>query len=116
MSFKGISAKFGIDSNDFEREVVNVVNGVMLGKTNNVGTVTLTANQDTTTVTVPPGLIGESTVIIFSPNTLNAAKALTHNGTGSMYVSSRDVLNNQFTINHQNNGETDRSFSYVFIG
>lgn len=116
MSYRALAARFGPESTDFDRDVVQVVNGVMLGKTNNTGAVTLTANQSTTTVTVAAGLIGEDSVILFSPTTLNAAKALTHNGTGSMYVSARDVLNNTFTISHQNNAQTDRSFLYVFIG
>lgn len=113
MSYRALAARFGVKTTDFERDVVQVVNGVMLGKTNNTGTVTLTANQATTTVTVASGLIGQDSVILFSPTTANAA---TEYAAGSMYVSTRDVLNNQFTITHVNNAQADRTFSYVFIG
>ena len=113
MSYRALAARFGPESTDFDRDVVQVVNGIMLGKTNNIGTITLAANQATTTVTVASGLIGESSVILFSPTTANAANEY---GAGTLYVSARDVLNNQFTITHVNNAQTDRTFSYVFIG
>lgn len=112
-SFKLISARFSATTTDLEREIVTVANGAMLGKTNNTGTVTLTANAVSTVVSMAPGLIGPDTVFLFSPTTANAAAEF---GGGSMYVSARSVPNSTFTITHANNAQTDRTFSYVFIG
>lgn len=91
----------------------NVTNGVLNGKTNNTGSVTLDANSATTTVTEASGRIGPDTVILFMPTTANAA---TEAGAGSIYVSSRNVASNTFTITHANNAQTDRAFKYVLIG
>lgn len=95
------------------RRVVKVVNNIMQGKTNNIGSLTLTANSATTTVTEAKGRIGQNTVILLAPTTTNAA---TEFGAGTIYVSGRDVANNQFTITHVNNAQTDRIFNYVLIG
>jgi len=95
------------------RVMARTINGVMQGKTNNTGTVTLTASSATTTVTEASNRIGEETVILFMPTTANAA---TEFGAGSMYVSSRSVANNTFTITHANNAQVDRTFYYVLVG
>jgi hypothetical protein len=95
------------------RKIIRVVAGIMQGKTNNTGTVTLTPNNATTTVVEAQGRIGQDTIILFMPTTANAA---TEYGAGSMYVSSRSVSSNTFTITHGNNAQTDRIFSYVLIG
>lgn len=112
MSFDGVPNHM-LDTNDWLRRVARVVNSLLLGKTNNVHSVTLTASQASTTVTLAAGLLGKDTVILFSPITANAAAEI---GNGTMYLSSRDVLNNTFTVTHANNAQTDRTFSYVLIG
>lgn len=98
---------------DALRRVGQVVNSIMLGKTNNISftPVTLTANDTTTTVTESAGRLGENTLIIFSPTTANAATAMT-----KIYVSSRDVENKQFTITHDNTADVDRTFNYILVG
>lgn len=101
------------DLKEWLRRCVRVINGIMQGKTNNTGSVTLTANAATTVVTESEGRIGQNTVILFSPTTANAA---TEFGAGTLYVSARDVINNTFTITHVNNAQTDRTFKYVLIG
>jgi hypothetical protein len=93
------------------RRIALVVNGMMQGKTNNTGTVTLTDNSATTTVTFAAGQIGQSTVIHFTPTTSNAAGALS-----GLYVSSRDVANNTLTLTHANTATVDRTFDYTLIG
>lgn len=93
------------------RRIARVVNQAMQGKTNNTGTVTLTANATSTTVSEAPNRLGEETVILFMPTTANAAAAMTN-----VYVSSRSVANNTFTITHANTATTDRVFNYVLIG
>lgn len=93
------------------RQTKNVVNGLMQGKSNNYGTVTLTANAGSTTVTESSGRISSTAVILFMPTTSNAAIAAQ-----TMYVSSTSPLSNTFTITHANNAQTDKTFRYVLIG
>lgn len=96
----------------------SVVTRIMNGKTNNTGSVTLTENSATTSVTVAYGTIGIDTVILFMPTTANAA---TEFGAGSMYVSARSVstspsTSSTFTLTHVNNAQTDRTFKYILVG
>lgn len=95
------------------RRLINVVQGVMQGKTNNTDTVTLTANTGTTVVSVAEGRLGQSTFIAFMPTTATAA---TEFGAGTMYVSARSISGNTFTITHTNGASVDRIFYYVLIG
>ena len=90
-----------------------VVNGLMQGKSNNYGSVTLTANAGSTTVTEAPNRISSTCVILFMPTTANAAAEV---GAGTMYVSATAPLTNQFTITHANNAQTDRTFRYIIVG
>ena len=85
----------------------------MQGKTNNTGTVTLSASAASTIKTEVNGRIGQYTQILFFPTTANAATEL---AAGAMYVSARSVANNTFTITHANNAQTDRIFNYALIG
>jgi hypothetical protein len=90
-----------------------VVNGLMQGKSNNYGSVTLTANAASTTVTEAPNRISSTSVILFMPTTANAASEI---GAGTMYVSSTSPANNTFTIAHANNAQTDRTYRYIIVG
>ncbi len=101
------------DPVEWLRKTVSVVNGMMRGRTNNYGTVTLTANSATTTVTLSKDRISIYSVIVFMPTTANAA---TEFGAGTMYVSATAPGSNTFTITHVNNAQTDRSFRYAIIG
>jgi hypothetical protein len=103
--------KHNPDPIEWLRRTEPVVNGLMQGKSNNYGTVTLTANAASTTVTEAPNRISSSCVILFMPTTSNAAVA-----NQTMYVSNRDPANNQFTITHANNAQSDKTFRYVIIG
>lgn len=93
------------------RKVIRVLSGMMQGKTNNTGSLTLTANSATTTITFPPNKIGQFTVVTLQPTTSNAAGALS-----SLYVSSRSVANHTVTFTHANTASTDRVFNYVLTG
>lgn len=95
------------------RRIARVTNSLLQGKSNNTGTVTLTASAGTTVVSLAAGRLGNSTVIVFDPTTANAAS---EQAAGTMYVSSRDVTNAQFTITHANAVSTDRTFRYALIG
>lgn len=92
------------------RRVTDAVNRCIDGKTNNTGSVTLTASATSTTVTLAAGRLGPDTVILFTPTTANAASALSE-----MYYST-DPDNNQFTIMHSSTVDVDKTFDYVVVG
>lgn len=88
------------------RQVAEVVRGLMDGKSNNVGTVTLASGTSTT---LTDARIGYDSVIIFSPLTSNAAGFL-----GGLYVSARNQ--GSATLTHASNSASDRNYAYVVIG
>lgn len=90
------------------RAVAEVVNGMMNGKTNNTGTVTLRQSQTTTVIT--DERIGYASVILFMPTTADAADEMAH---GHMYVSSRGK--GTATISHGSHNSV-MTYSYAVIG
>lgn len=90
-----------------DTEARRTVNKVLSGKTNNFGSVTLTANSATTTLN--DTRIGINSVISLQPRTSNAAAALTTTYLGTPGDGS-------LTINHANNAQTDRTFLYTVTG
>lgn len=79
------------------------------GRSNAVGSVTLTANDTETVVT---GVnIGADSYPFFVPLTANAAAEI---GAGTMYVSARAA--GSFTITHANNAQTDRDYGFICLG
>lgn len=93
------------------RQLIRVVKNIMQGKTNNTGTVTLTANSTTTTVTFAAGRIGQSTMINLCPTTATAAAAK-----DNVYLSARNVASNTLTLTHDNTADNDRTFLYELVG
>lgn len=89
------------------RSIADVVIGLMNGRSNNIGSVTLTASATSTTLTDPR--ISMQSVIEFMPKTANAATAKT-----SMYVTNRG--NGAAKINHASSNTTDQQFDYTVIG
>ena len=87
-----------------------VINQLTQGKMNCVGTVTLTANVASTTVSDPR--VTAQSVILFMPTTANAAAEI---GAGTMYVGTRTQATS-FVITHANNAQVDRTFAYAIIG
>ena len=83
------------------------LNELFQGRSNAVGTCTLTAGA-TTTVVSAENCGDESQVFLF-PKTANAAGAL-----ATTYITS--IGNGTFTITHANTGTTDRIFAYAAIG
>lgn len=79
---------------------------IAAGRSNAVGTVTLRANENTTTVNDVNCAAGSA--ITLTPTTANAAAAL-----GSSYVASD---NKSFTITHASNSQADRTFYYAIQG
>jgi hypothetical protein len=112
-SFRMLSApppndpKLSIAAQTFFREVYNVVNGIMRGKLNITGTVTLAPSATTTTIT--DMRIGGGTVVLLQPTTANAAAAL-----ATTYPSTSGA--GSVVINHASNVQTDRTFKIVLIG
>ena len=91
------------------RKLVDSINNIIKGRTENVGQVTLTANAASTTVTNDN--ISEDSEIMLSPKTANAAAALS-----TTYIPEATILNGSFVIQHANNAQTDRDFGYAWVG
>ena len=87
------------------RQISEVVNGILQGKTNNTGSVTLTASTTTTTIT--DERLGFGSVILLSPLTANAAAQ-------TPYISSK--LKGSVVITHTSVASTDLDFDYVIVG
>lgn len=93
------------------QNAAKVINGVLQGKTNNTGTLTLTANAATTTFQHP--LLGAASDVSFSPLTANAAAEL---GNGTMFVLAANKGKQTWTVTHANNAQVDRTFSFSITG
>lgn len=98
---------FNDDEKAHRRSLAIVLNNAMQGKLNNTSSFTVTANAATTTLT--DNRIGANSVILISPTTANAAAALTN-----VYFSG--FSDGSCTVNHANNAQVDRTFSYAVFG
>jgi hypothetical protein len=92
---------FGSDS----RGVAEIVNGIMNGKTNNTGTVTL-ATGGASTTTITDARIGADSTILLSPTASMAGI--------DYYISS--VTNGSAVITHTANVASGRTFKYIVVG
>ena len=91
------------------RILATAINGLLDGRANNTGAVTLTISAASTVVT--DRRVGVDSVVTFMPTTANAAAEV---GNGTMYVSSTTQA--AFTITHANNAQADRTFKYEVTG
>lgn len=89
------------------RRLQEAVNALGSGRSNAIGTVTLTASTTTTTVT--DRRAGIDSVIALMPTTANAAAAL-----ATTYVSSRVI--GSFVLTHASNAQADKTFKYAIQG
>jgi hypothetical protein len=89
-----------------QRAVAEVVRGIMDGKTNNTGEITLT--QSSTTTTLTDRRIGPTTVILFSPINQKAAAEI-----AGLYVSARGQ--GTATLTHGSHN-FDMKYAYALIG
>jgi len=80
-----------------------------MGRSNAVGSVTLTANAATTTVTAPN--CGAGSKVFLFPATANAAAIV-----AATYVLSANVTAGQFIVTHTNNANADKTFYWVALG
>lgn len=83
------------------------INGLIAGKLDVTGEVTLTAGVASTVV--EDNQFESNMVPVLIPTTANAATAL-----ATTYLSARDK--GSFTLTHANNAETDRTYRYVRLG
>jgi hypothetical protein len=88
-------------------QIATTVNEILKGRANNAGSLTLTAN--TTTTTVSDNRFNSDMVPLLMPTSANAAAALS-----TTYVSAR--VNGSFTLTHANAATLDRTFLYVRWG
>ena len=109
MTQKGYTAVPVMLSNEKEhrRQIAQLANNLLAGKTNNVVQVTLTPSSTTTTLT--DARIGANTAIILVPLTADAAAAFS-----GLYVSSQ--ANGTATLTHASSASVDRTFNVVLIG
>jgi hypothetical protein len=91
-----------------EREISEVTNNILNGKTNNTGTVTLNSSSATTT-TIYDERIGYNSIIMLMPTTANAVASLTN-----VYVSTR--AQGSATLTHSANTNADKTYGYIIVG
>ena len=91
------------------RQLASAIQGLMDGKSNNIGEVTL--SDGATSTVVSDRRVGPASVILLMPKTANAANLVR---TTDVYVSSR--TNRQFTVTHGNTANTDQDFEYAIVG
>jgi hypothetical protein len=91
------------------RRLAIAINGIIDGRTDNYGSVTLTASTATTVVS--EARVTDFSTVVLTPRTANAAAEL---GAGGMYVSA--MTDGSFTITHANNAQSDRTFDYSWSG
>ena len=87
--------------------IVNSLNEVADGRSNNVGKVTLNVSAATTSVNFMA--CSSASCVVLSPLTADAAAAIP-----TTYISS--VFNGGFVITHANNAQADRTFTFAAIG
>jgi len=92
---------------EYVRIIAQVTRNLLDGKIYSTGSVTLTANAASTTLS--DRRIGPNSVIVFMPTTSTSAAGLT-----ALYVTGRG--SSTATINHANNAQTDRTYGYAVLG
>jgi len=90
------------------REISEVTNGILTGKTNNTGNITLNVSSATTT-TIYDERIGYNSVMLLMPTTANAASVLS-----TTYIGSTNKGN--AVITHTANTITDKIYRYIIVG
>lgn len=93
---------------DFQR-ILQALRELGAGRSNAVGTATLTANQATTVVTAIN--CGPDSRVFLMPTTANGSAEF---GNGTIRISA--VGQGTFTITHANNAQTDRTYHWLAMG
>jgi hypothetical protein len=100
----------GISETD-PKKIILAIQQLAAGRSNTVGTVTLTQNSATTVVTTRTGTCAPGSVPFLIPTTANAA---TEFGAGTWYISSVGI--DTFTVTHVNSATASRTFLYAIVG
>jgi hypothetical protein len=95
----------------FRQRLSRFLNNLLTGKINVGGTVTLTADATSTTLTDPR--ITYASNIILTPTTADAAAELAG---GTLYISEADRMNGSVVITHANDASEERTFRYSILG
>lgn len=90
-------------------KIVATIIQLVQGRSNAVGSISLTANASSTVVTAVNCAVGST--VILTPMSAHAAAEI---AAGALYISL--VSNGSFTISHANNAQTDRNFSWAAYG
>ena|SRR5690349_15886864 len=90
-----------------QTRINSVIRQLIEGRSNGVGTFTLTSSAGSTTVTSP--IIGPNSVVVWQPATAHAAAQMT-----VMYVSS--IGAGTMTLTHGSNANADQTFKFAAIG
>ncbi len=98
----------GITETDLKK-IVLALQQLAAGRSNAVGSVTLTTGSSTTTVTTANCAAGSTPIL--TPASASAAAEVSN---GSIYVSA--VANGSFTITHANSVTAGRTFLYAIVG
>ena len=94
------------------KKIILALQQLAAGRSNAVGTVTLTPNAGTTVVApTQSGMIAPGSNVHLEPTTANAAA---ERASGNMYVST--VAKDTFTITHTNSATTGRTFMWSILG
>ena len=94
---------------EWSRQIAEVHNRTQAGKTNNIGTLTLTINVASTTLN--DRRIGPNTIVQFHPTTASASTEV-----ATLYQTYPNTTEGQAVINHANNATADRIFAYSLVG
>lgn len=97
----------GVDEKTHRLLIAETINQMLKGRSNNVGSLTLTPSTTTTTVT--DNLFDSNMVPVLIPTSANAAGALS-----GLYLSAR--ANGSFTLTHASTAAADKTFLYIRVG
>ena len=99
--------KLPVKFNSNEEAIRRITQALNVNADGQTGTVTLTANAASTTLT--DSRLTASSVILMMPTTANAAGAI-----ATTYIGTRAI--GSATITHANNAQADKTFAYAVIG
>lgn len=93
------------------KAALRAIQQLAAGRSNAVGTVTLTASAASTTVTDQNCAAGTTPILI--PTTAHASAEL---GNGTIFIPVATIVNGSFVIQHANSTQTDRVYRYALYG
>jgi hypothetical protein len=104
---QGVQESGDLKDGNWLRKIAMTVNGLLLGRSNNVFPLTLTASATTTTITDPR--ISPDTIAVLVPTTAAGLTAFTAGIRQASAVGS-------IVLTHASNASTTQSFRYALVG